>query len=129
MKNYFIEKDDKIVLFDTNKETLQNTLEFMPDYAELEIQETEREIIQLDNEFVFADEHQEEIERKEKDEKIEELKLKLDELDLKTVRPLRAINSGTSTDYDIEKLNAIELEAEEIRKQISELQQVTQRSE
>lgn len=48
---FYIEKDNKILLFDENLETLQNTLKFMPELAGLEIQETERPIIN----FQFAD--------------------------------------------------------------------------
>ena len=72
--NYYIEKDNKIVLFNTNKQILQNDFIVHLEYANLEIQETEREIILLDNEFVFADEHQEEIEQKER-ERLDGLKM------------------------------------------------------
>ena len=61
MTEYYIEQDDKIVLHDTDRAKLVNTLPFMPQYAGLEIQETEREIITLDNEFVFKDDKQEEL--------------------------------------------------------------------
>ena len=54
--NYYIQQDEKIVLFDENLERLQNTIAIMPQYQGLEIQETEREIIELNNEFVFEDE-------------------------------------------------------------------------
>lgn len=53
---FYIQQDEKIVLFDENLETLQNTIAFMPQYQGLEILETDREIIELNNEFVFADE-------------------------------------------------------------------------
>lgn len=49
--NYYIEQNGKIVLFDTEKERLQRTLEFTPQYADLEIQETDRPI----ENFQFAD--------------------------------------------------------------------------
>lgn len=65
--NYYIEKDNKIVSFNTNKQILQNDFIVHPEYANLEIQQTNREIILLDNEFVFADEHQEEIAQKERE--------------------------------------------------------------
>ena len=58
---YYIEQEDKIVLHDTDRERLQTTLTFMPQYAGLAIQETEKEIIQLDNEFVFKDDKLEEL--------------------------------------------------------------------
>lgn len=48
---FYIEKDNKIVLFDTDKQKLTDTLALMPQYAGLEIQETERPIVN----FEFAD--------------------------------------------------------------------------
>ena len=67
--NYYIQENNKIILFDTDINKLQNTLLFMPQYADLPILETENEIITLNNEFVF------------KDDKLEELaQIKLQEL-------------------------------------------------
>lgn len=40
---FYIEKDNKIVLFDENKQKLQNTLTFMPQYDGLKIKETDNE--------------------------------------------------------------------------------------
>ena len=71
---FYIQQDEKIVLFDENKETLQNTLAFIPQYEGLEILETEREIITLNGRLVFADEVQEELAQKEA-ERIANLKL------------------------------------------------------
>lgn len=51
MSNFYVEKDNKIVLFDNNFERLQNTLILVPELQGLEIQETERPII----DFQFAD--------------------------------------------------------------------------
>lgn len=51
MTNYYIEEDNKIILFDTDKQRLENTLAFQPQYVWLEIQETERPIV----DFEFAD--------------------------------------------------------------------------
>lgn len=48
---FYVEKDNKIVLFDEDRETLINTLTFIPDYADLEIQETDRPI----ENFQFTD--------------------------------------------------------------------------
>ena len=55
--NYYIQKDNNIVLFDTDKEKIQNTLAFMPELEGLEISETERPIVLKDDcsGFVFAD--------------------------------------------------------------------------
>ena len=38
MINYYIENENKIIVFDTNKTKLQNTLNFMPQYQGLEIE-------------------------------------------------------------------------------------------
>lgn len=48
---YYIEQDNQIVLFDEDKQKLQNTIAFMPQYKGLEIKETGRPII----DFQFAD--------------------------------------------------------------------------
>lgn len=48
---FYIEQDNKIVLFDEDLVRLQNTIEFMPQYAGLEIRETDRPIV----DFQFAD--------------------------------------------------------------------------
>lgn len=48
---YYVEKENKIVLFDEDIEKIQNTLEFMRDMAGLEIKETDRPIVN----FEFAD--------------------------------------------------------------------------
>ena len=65
---FYIQQDEKIVLFDENLETLQNTIAFMPQYQGLEILETEREIIELNNEFVFKDEVELELAEARKEE-------------------------------------------------------------
>lgn len=48
---FYIQQNEKIVLFDENLETLQSTLVFMPQYQGLEIVETDRPIV----DFQFAD--------------------------------------------------------------------------
>ena len=57
MINYYIENENKIIVFDTNKTKLQNTLNFMPQYQGLEIQETQRPLVLSEDgtEFVFSD--------------------------------------------------------------------------
>ncbi|MBR4592127.1 MAG: hypothetical protein IKO35_02855 [Elusimicrobiaceae bacterium] len=44
MTTYYIEKDNQIVLHDTDRNRLVTTLKYMPQYAGLEIQETQRPI-------------------------------------------------------------------------------------
>lgn len=55
--NYYIEQNRKIVLFDTDKEKIQNTLMFIPDLQGSEIKETQRPIVLSDDcsEFIWAD--------------------------------------------------------------------------
>lgn len=51
----------------------------------------------------------------------EALMVKLNEIDLKTVRPLRAIVSADFTDDDVTRLKELEQQAELVRRQIKEL--------
>lgn len=55
------------------------------------------------------------------EEKEEELKAQLDEIDKLAIRPLRAIAAGTATDEDRETLAELEKQAEEIRAELAEL--------
>lgn len=70
--NYYIEKNNKIVLFDTNYETLKYTLEISPQYKNLDIQETERPLVLSEDRtyYVFADteEYKQEQAEKRKEE-------------------------------------------------------------
>ena len=55
---YYIQDENKnIVLADIDKEKLLKTIEFMPQYASCEIQETDKGIIQINGEFVFSDDN------------------------------------------------------------------------
>ncbi len=57
MTNYYIEKNSKIVMFDTDKSKIIATLKLSPDLQGLSIKETERPIVLADDytQFVFAD--------------------------------------------------------------------------
>lgn len=59
---YYIEKDNKIILSDTDLNRLKTTLKFMPNLSESDIKETDREIV--DGVFTDTDEYFE-IKRKE----------------------------------------------------------------
>ena len=72
MTNYYIEKEEKIVLYDTDKVKLTNTLKFMPQYEGLEVKETEKEIISRNGEFVFAEDVADELLQEAKEAKIDE---------------------------------------------------------
>ena len=69
---FYILDNDKIVLYNEDKQKLENTLNFMPQYAGLDILETDRNIVQFNNGFYFEDEIQDEINQAEKD-RIQEL--------------------------------------------------------
>jgi hypothetical protein len=71
--NYYVLDNDEIVLCDTNKKRLQDTLLFKPELKDKTIHETEREIVILDNKFVFADEHIDALLVEAKTKKLEEL--------------------------------------------------------
>jgi hypothetical protein len=71
--NYYILYNDEIALFDTDKNRLKTTIKFKPELTDKEIQETEREIVMLDNRFVFADEHTDALLVEAKEKKLEEL--------------------------------------------------------
>ena len=87
---FYIEKDNRIVLFDDNKEKLQNTLKFMPQYVDLEIKETERPIV----DFQFADTEEYEQEQAQKEtERIAKLNLTAADVE-------RAIYKAKGLDFD-----------------------------
>ena len=89
---FYIEQDNKIVLFDEDKEKLQNTLLFMPQYQDLEIKETTRPI---DN-FEFAD-TEEYIAKKQKEEE--------DKINYLTMTPLDFIKVLQSLGLSLEQIN------------------------
>jgi hypothetical protein len=49
-----------------------------------------------------------------------EIIARLAEIDIASIRPLRAIADGTATDFDREKLAALEAEAEALRGELAE---------
>lgn len=61
---YYIEQNNKIVLFDKDKQKLIDTLLFMPQYNGLEIKETQRPIV--DFQFADTEEYKEEQAQKER---------------------------------------------------------------
>ncbi len=81
---YYIEKDDRIVLFDESKGKLVDTLKFMPQYHDLEIKETNRPIV--DFEFADTQEYQERKAKEEREERMAIIKKELEELDTKRIR-------------------------------------------
>ncbi len=51
----------------------------------------------------------------EDSKRVEEIDARLKEIDAESVRPLRAINSGTDTQFDRDKLAALDSEADSLR--------------
>ena len=96
MTNYYIEKDNKIVHFDTSLEQININLKHQPQYKDLEIKETERPLALSDDGtyFVFADteEYQQEQAQKEK-ERIAMLNLTAADVE-------RAIYKAKGLDFD-----------------------------
>lgn len=90
MTNYYILENDKIVLFDTDKQKLIDTLQFMPQYQDSEILETERPI----ENFQFAD-TEEYLEQKAQKEREE-----LDLLSLTAADVERAIYKAKGMDFE-----------------------------
>ena len=67
---YYIENDNKeIVLFDSIENNLINTKIFMPQYKDLEIKSTDKNIVEIDGKFYFED--SEEVLNREKSKKLE----------------------------------------------------------
>ena len=52
---YYIIENNKIVLFDEDKQKLQDTLSFMPQYEDLSIKETNKNIINFNGKLYFED--------------------------------------------------------------------------
>ena len=77
---FYIQQDEKIVLFDENKETLQNTIAFMPQYQGLEIKETEEGYIIYDFELMTVEEMEEKQAQKERERRNQEIDEKIKEL-------------------------------------------------
>lgn len=71
--NYYILQNDKIVLFDTDKSRLQTTLKFKPELADEKIHQTTKEIVELEGKYVFADDHERELLKKAKADKLAEI--------------------------------------------------------
>lgn len=66
---------------------------------------------------------EEEQAEQDKQAQIYQLREQLEEIDLKTIRPLRAIQSGNYSTEDTDKLAELETQAEEIRQQIRDLKE------
>lgn len=111
MTTFYIEKENKIVMHDTNKNRLVTTLKFTPQFAGLEIKETERPIEKCE----WAD-TEEYIAKKQRTELESQVAQK--EAQTGLIRPIRemilAENSGAS-EYAKSKARELEELAEQLR--------------
>lgn len=111
MTTYYIEKDNKIVLHDTDKTRIERTLKFMPQFADLKIKKTSRPI--ENGEFADTDEYIAKKAHKDIENQVASL-----EASSGLIRPLRemvlAENSGAS-EYVKSKAQEIEDLAAQLR--------------
>lgn len=82
------------------------------------IEESADDYVLYNGEYITASEAKTRQAEDAKQAQREELLAQLDILDLKAIRSLRAIQAGTATADDREKLAEIETQAEELRKQL-----------
>lgn len=66
----------------------------------------------------------EEIAQREKEDLIAQKKAELAQIDLESIRPTRAIQNDTATEFDTQKLAKLEERAEQIRQEIRDLSEV-----
>lgn len=120
---FIVEKDNKIILADTDSEKLQTTLAFMPDCAGCEIVETDRPIEILDGAYVFADteEYKARIDEETRVARIAELKTELDSTDYKIIKCSECQLVGLELPYDVLTLHA---ERQALREEINRLESI-----
>lgn len=108
---FYIEKNNKIVLFDEDKNKLQKTISFMPQYKDLEIKETDRPI----ENFEFAD-TPEYIAKKQRQDLINEVDaLEKQYFMARWQREMILADGSTASDYAKSKAQEIEDLAEALR--------------
>lgn len=89
---FYIEKDNEIIMFDTDKTKIENTLLFTPQYSELEIKETEEGYTIADFELVTVEEAETITNKKERE--------RLNLLSLTAADVERAIYKVKGLDFD-----------------------------
>ena len=95
MTNYYIEKDNKILLFDEDKQKLQDTIAFMPQYQGLEIKEVEDGYVIYDFELMTVEEKEE----KEAQEREEQFNKDFFQTSLGYVRRKVSMATGETKDF------------------------------
>lgn len=112
-------QNEKIALVADTREELENNKFMKFD----NIVESEVDYELYNGEYLTVTEAAERKATDEKAAQIKALQEQLDTLDLKAIRALRAIQAGTGTEADSAKLAEIEAQAEEVRKQIRDLEE------
>lgn len=106
---FYIEENNKIVLFDEDRQKLQDTLALMPQYKDLEIKEVQEGYVIADFELMTIEEAQEKAQQKERE--------RLDSLTLTPADVERALYKAKSMDFEdlkaliAEKIPTIDLKA------------------
>ena len=77
---FYIQQDNKIVLFDEDKQKLQDTILFMPQFQGLEIKEVEEGYVIYDFELMTVEEKEEKEVQKEREHRNQEIDNKIKEL-------------------------------------------------
>ena len=115
---FYIEENEKIVLFDNSKEKLVNTIKFMPKYKNYEIKETDRQII--DFEFTDTQEWKTKEQEKSIELKKQEILSKLQEIDTKRIRAI--CEGGENPETQESWLDYYNKQASDLRIKLKELQ-------
>ena len=110
-------QNEKIVLVADTREELENTHCMVFD----KIEETAVDYELYNGEYITSEEAQRRREADEKAASIKALQEQLDTLDLKAIRPLRAIQTKEDVPADHERLSDLESQAEAIREQLRQL--------
>ena len=108
---YYIEQDGQIKLHDTDKTRIETTLKFMPQYAGLELKQTDRPI--ENGEWADTPEYIAKKHRHELESQVAGL-----EANTGLIRPMREMvlaETSVSSDYVKAKAQEIELLAEQLR--------------
>lgn len=116
MTNYYVKQNNQIILFDTDKQKLQGTLDFIPQLKNVSIEQTDKEIIFLNNAFVFKDEVTSELAELEKQQQREQLLSQINELDMKRIR---AVCEPSLKDENTTWLEYYNSQVAEIRNKLS----------
>lgn len=89
---FYIEQDNKIVLFDEDRQKLQDTIAFMPQYQDLEIKEVEEGYVIVDFELITIEEKEQREQAKERE--------RLDSLFLTPSDVERALYKAKGMDFE-----------------------------